>query len=216
VALLRRGRSEVLSTTGLRSLAPAMPQRLAEPDATQAPPAPLAPGRTTSQRPAQEWDTWAPGAHPLHSLRTYAQWRQGQARAQDPLSGTPWLSAQMTTQLWAQATPVPNASGVQGGAGPTTSAPRTSGLFDPNDIPRDTSRPPSAGERPQQGVYVATFEGQISLTTPGGQILIPAGQGGFAPPIPTAPPRAMPAAPRFMEQDSELERSKLYPGQCTK
>ncbi len=210
VALLRRGRSEVLSTTGLRSLAPAMPQRLAEPDAAPAPPAPLAPGRTTSQRPAQEWDTWAPGAHPLHSLRTYAQWRQGQARAQDPVSGTTWLSA----QLLAQAAPTTNPSSSSAGTGNATPAPRTSGLFDPNDIPRDTARPSSAGERPQQGVYVATFEGLVSLTTPGGQILIAAGQGGYAPSIPAAPPRFMPAAPRFMEQDVELERSKLYPGQC--
>ena len=217
VALLRRGRSEVLSTTGLRSLPPARPQRLAEPGATQPAATPSAPARTTSQSNQREWDTWAPGAHPLNSLRTYAQWRQDQARAQDPLSGTPWLSAQMTAaQLWAQATPVPNASDAQGGAGNTTPAPRISGLFDPNDIPRETSRPPSAGERPQQGVYVATFDGLVSLTSPGGQILIAAGQGGFAPPIPTTLPRFLPAAPRFMEQDRELERSKLYPDQCTR
>jgi len=215
VALLRRGRSEVLSTTGLRSLPPATPQRLAEPGATPLPPASLAPGRTISQRPAQEWDTWAPGAHPLHSLRTYAQWRQAQARAQDPVSGTPWLS----TQLLAQAAPAPsssNASSSSGATGNSTPAPRTSGLFDPNDIPRDTARPASAGERAQEGVYVATFEGQVVLSNPAGQIVIPAGQGGFAPPVPTAPPRAMPAAPRFMEQDPALERSRLYPDQCSK
>lgn len=204
VALLRRGRAEVLSTTGLRSLQPALPQRLAEPGAAPPTPAPAppGPGRSSGNSTPQDWDTWAPGAHPMRTLRTYTQWRQDQLRSQDPAQGVVWLIAQ------APPAPAPGVSGPQ--------APRTSGLFDPNDMPRDAARPPSAGERPQLGVYVATFEGQVSLTNPAGQILIPAGQGGFTPPIPTSPPRPMPAAPRFMEQDKELERSKLYPGQCSR
>jgi hypothetical protein len=89
-------------------------------------------------------------------------------------------------------------------------------LFDPLDIPRDSARPPSAGEKPQQGIYTAVFAGRIALANPRGQIVVPAGQGGFAPIAPTVPPRPLPAAPRFMELDKELGKEKLFPGQCPK
>jgi hypothetical protein len=242
--VLRRGQSEVLTDTGLRSLRPGLPQRLAEPGAppppaqaapgaapvpaSSAPSAPAAPPTPTppttpptprterSMQPAvatiarthntttgaERWDTWAPGAHPMSSLRTYAQWRERQTLQADPTTQGLWLIAQ------AAAAPQP----------PTlpTPGPRTSGLFDPLDIPRDAARPPSAAERAQRGVYTAVFEGRITLANPRGQILIPAGQGGFSPPAPTVPPRPLPAAPRFMELDKELDRGKLFPGQCPK
>ncbi len=94
--------------------------------------------------------------------------------------------------------------------------PRVGGLVDPLDIPRDSARPASAAERPQQGIYTAVFQGRIALANPRGQIVVPAGQGGFAPITPTVPPRPMPAAPRFMELDKELGKEKLFPGQCPK
>lgn len=243
--VLRRGQSEVLTDTGLRSLRPGLPQRLAEPGAP--PPAQGAPGAAPAPGPSpampatpggsggpaapptprsdrgtppavagdnatdtttraatdpERWDTWAPGAHPMARLRTYAQWRHHQARQADPTTQGLWLIAQA-----APTPPTPT---------PPTPGPRTGGLFDPMDIPRDTARPASAAERPQVGVYTAVFEGRITLANPRGQILIPAGQGGFAPPTPTVSPRPLPAAPRFMELDKELDRSKLFPGQCPK
>ena len=151
---------------------------------------------------AERWDTWAPGVHPMASLRTYAQWRQRQALQADPTTQGLWLIAQATPNAQPPAMP--------------TLGPRTGSLFDPMDIPRDAARPPSAAERPQVGVYTAVFEGRITLANPSGQILIPAGQGGFAPPTPSVPPRPLPAAPRFMELDKELDRGKLFPGQCPK
>ena len=220
--VLRRGRSEVLSDTGLRSLRPGVPQRLAEPGAPPPPlpqvpqspvgppttptsPAPTAPSTPNPQALASppEWDNWAPGAHPMARLRTFASWQAQQARGQDPITATTWLIAQ---------------AGQANNSVPTLPppGPRTGGLFDPNDIPREAARPPSAIERPQLGVYTAVFEGRIALSNPSGQILIPAGQGGFAPPVPTIPPRPLPAAPRFMELDKELDRGKLFPGQCPK
>jgi hypothetical protein len=241
--VLRRGQSEVLTDTGLRSLRPGLPQRLAEPGAPPppaqaapgaapvpasstpaAPSAPSAPATPTPPTPhterrmqpavatierthnttteAERWDTWAPDAHPMASLRTYAQWRERQALQADPTTQGLWLIAQAAPASRAPTLPTPG--------------PRTGGLFDPMDIPRDAARPPSAAERAQVGVYTAVFEGRITLANPGGQILIPAGQGGFAPPVPTIPPRPLPAAPRFMELDKELDRGKLFPGQCPK
>ena len=215
--VLRRGRSEVLTATGLRSLLPGAPQRLLEPSATPpAPtpgtPAPATPSTTAPQRsgtvnPAAattaqtiEWDTWAPGAHPMARLRTFAQWRQQQALQSDPTTQGLWLIAQATPAL-----PSP---------GPL--APRTGSLFDPMDIPREAARPPSVAEAPKLGIYTAVFEGQIAMANPQGQIQINAGQGGFAPITPTVPPTALPASPAFMEKDQVLNKQSLTPGQCPK
>jgi len=240
-AVLRRGQSEVLTGTGFRSLRPGVVQRLVDPNARPAaPPAPATPAApaapaqapTTAPAPAvpgspappppgspqsrtfppaegasafasdaMAWDTWAPGAHPMASLRTYAAWREQQA-AQASFGG--WYSVALTP---ARMTPVQLSN---------APPPRVTGLFDPLDLPREAARPPSAAERPQQGIYTAVFSGRIALSNPRGQILVPAGQGGFAPIVPTVPPRPLPAAPRFMELDKELERGKLFPGQCPK
>jgi hypothetical protein len=214
-AVLRRGRSEVLTSSGFRSLRPGIPQRLVDPYAAPpAPPVPQTPAPAGPQSMAppagpaaqqahnhRQWDTWTPGAHPMSTLRTYTTWRQ-QQEAQASLGG--WYSNALP-----EARMVP----VQLGSPP---APRVGGLFDPLDIPRDSARPPSAGEKPQQGIYTAVFAGRIALANPRGQIVVPAGQGGFAPIAPTVPPRPLPAAPRFMELDKELGKEKLFPGQCPK
>jgi hypothetical protein len=243
--VLRRGRSEVLANTGFRSLRPGVPQRLVDPTApppqppvpqpgapgaapapgtpaapanpSTAPASPASPATPTpapgsqssapSGPPQQaqadiQWDTWAPGAQPVSGLRTYAAWRQQQAALQ-AVGG--WYSAGL---------PAAGMLKVQlPAAGP---GPRVGGLVDPLDIPRDSARPASAAERPQQGIYTAVFQGRIALANPRGQIVVPAGQGGFAPISPTVPPRPMPAAPRFMELDKELGKEKLFPGQCPK
>ena len=218
--VLRRGRSEVLTATGLRSLLPGAPQRLLEPSATPpAPtpgtPAPATPSTTAPQRsgtanPAAatsaqtiEWDTWAPGAHPMARLRTFTQWRQQQARQADPTTQGLWLIAQATPGTPALPSPAPL-------------APRTGSLFDPMDIPREAARPPSVAEAPKLGVYTAVFEGQIAMANPSGQIQISAGQGGFAPPTATVPPTPLPASPAFMEKDQVLNKQSLTPGQCPK
>ena len=231
--VLRRGQSEALTGSGFRSLRPGLPQRLVDPNAPAAPPAPApppavqpgsppAPASTpppatpqsrsfnpdSHDRPAArsadaaQWDTWAPGAHPMHSLRTYTAWREQQATR---ASFGGWYS---------DALPPPRMVPVQLGSSP--SAPRVGGLFDPLDLPRESARPPSAAERPQQGIYTAVFNGRIALSNPRGQILVPAGQGGFSPIVPNVPPRPLPAAPRFMELDKELNRGKLFPDQCPK
>jgi len=227
-AVLRRGQSEVLTGSGFRSLRPGLPQRLVDPTApaptpvqppagnapaslTPGAPAPAAPAPAVPPPPgpasaptsqADRWDTWAPGAHPMQALRTYTAWRQQQA-VRESLGG--WYSDTLAPPRMVQ---------VQVTPGPAT--PRVGGLFDPIDIPLDRARPASAAERPQQGVYTAVFAGRIALSNPRGQILVPAGQGGFAPIVPNVQPRLMPAAPRFMELDKELNRGKLFPDQCPK
>jgi hypothetical protein len=208
--VLRRGRSEVLTATGLRSLLPGTPQRLLEPSAT--PPQRSGTtnpgGTTTAQATAQatsptiEWDTWAPGAHPMARLRTLAQWRQHQTLQSDPTTQGLWLIAQAAPTT-TPALPSPS---------PLT--PSTGSLFDPMDIPREAAHPPSVAETPKLGIYTAVFEGQIAMANPQGQIQISAGQGGFAPITPTVPPTALPASPAFMEKDQVLNKQSLTPGQC--
>jgi len=220
--VLRRGRSEVLTATGLRSLLPGTPQRLLEPSAAPGttPTPPAAPSATPPQRsgttnpggtttaqansPTIEWDTWAPGAHPMARLRTLAQWRQHQALQSDPTTQGLWLIAQAT----------PGTTPALPSPGPLT--PSTGSLFDPMDIPREAARPPSVAETPKLGVYTAVFEGQIAMANPQGQIQINAGQGGFAPITPTVPPTTLPASPAFMEKDQVLNKQSLTPGQCPK
>ena len=119
----------------------------------------------------------------MQTLRTYAAWRQQQA-VRESLGG--WYSDALAAPRMVQ---------VQMTPGPAT--PRVSGLFDPLDIPLDRTRPASAAERPQQGVYTAVFAGRIALSNPRGQILVPAGQGGFAPIVPNVPPRPLPDGPGF-------------------
>jgi hypothetical protein len=218
-AVLRRGRSEVLSGAGFRSLRPGVAQRLVDPTApAPAPPVPQPPaeatppaapqsrapgtvpeGRTTRPAVGVQWDTWAPGAHPLTPLRTFTAWREQQ-------TAQAWLGGWYASGLQA-----PQMVPVQLGSTP---GPQVGGLFDPLDLPREAASPASARESPQQGVYTAVFSGQIAVSNPRGQILVPAGQGGFAPIIPTVPPRPVPAAPRFMELDNQLGKDKLFPGQC--
>jgi hypothetical protein len=219
--VLRRGRSEVLTATGLRSLLPGTPQRLLEPAAVPPPVAPAAPTPPATPAPppspqrsgldapapttasTQEWDTWAPGAHPMARLRTLTQWRQQQARQADPTTQGLWLIAQ-----------APAAPGSPPIPGPL--APSTGSLFDPLSIAVDAARPPIVAEAPKPGIYTAVFEGQIAMQNPRGQIQINAGQGGFAPVTPTVPPTALPASPAFMEKDTVLNKQNLTPGQCPK
>jgi hypothetical protein len=87
-------------------------------------------------------------------------------------------------------------------------------MFDPLDLPADQARPPSTAQVAVEGIYTAVFSGLIELANPTASILIAAGQGGFAPIVPTLPPQLLPTAPAFLERDRELERGRLYPEQC--
>lgn len=250
-AELRRGRSEILSDAGLRSLMVNRPTPLLDPSApastpnTPSPgpsapaspaspnnpgsgtlpvPAPTGPANTPSQGqglpsplprsllvltplPNESWDTWAPGHDPRIRWRKAVGW-DGRI---DNTTAPPghWSGVLPPLQL-AQLSPGTSALGAP-------SLPRIGGRgLDPLDIPVDAARPPGANERPSPGVYTAVFEGRIALSKPTGQIIIPAGQGGFAPAAVTLPPRPLPAAPAFMERDKELDRSKLTPDQCAR
>ena len=215
--VLRRGRSEVLTATGLRSLLPGAAQRLVEPSA--APPAPPAaptqtppgasPQRSGTGSPAgttaraEEWDTWAPGAHPMARLRTLAQWRQQQALQADPTTQGLWLIAQA-------------AQGGGATASTGVAPPATSNLFNPSDIAVEAARPPSVAAPLQAGVVVAVFEGKIEMSTPQGRIELNTSQAGFAPTNSTLPPTKLPAAPASMEKDQVLNKNSMTPGQCPK
>ena len=215
--VLRRGRSEVLTATGLRSLLPGAAQRLVEP--TAAPPAPPAaptqtppgasPQRSGTGSPAgttaraEEWDTWAPGAHPMARLRTLAQWRQQQALQADPTTQGLWLIAQA-------------AQGGGATASTGVAPPATSNLFNPSDIAVEAARPPSVAAPLQAGVVVAVFEGKIEMSTPQGRIELNTSQAGFAPTNSTLPPTKLPAAPASMEKDQVLNKNSMTPGQCPK
>lgn len=222
VVTLRRGQAEVLSETGLRSLRPGVPERLIDPDAPAAEPAPPAApsapagpqtGMSSATRQARAltgaWDAgaspsadpWAPQAHPLRSLRTYTHW---QARQEWRMQKAGFEAP----QWFAQAAPTPALP-----VAPLLQPPRAGGLFDPLDLPVEAARPPSAAERAQLGIYTAVFSGLIEVSNTRGQVLVPASQGAFVPLV-ALPPRILPAAPVFMERDRELERSRLFPGQC--
>jgi len=233
VVNLRRGRSEVLTDTGLRSLRPGVPERLAEPGVPAAPPSapflppnvpgtpplpvppsppvPATPPADSAPLPVDEppglpqsgrtdWDTWAPGARPMSAWRTLTRWE-----ARQRLQAEAWRwpgPGPRLAQLSPPGTETP---------GP---GPRTSAMFDPLDLPADQARPPSTAQVAVEGIYTAVFSGLIELANPTASILIAAGQGGFAPIVPTLPPQLLPTAPAFLERDRELERGRLYPEQC--
>jgi hypothetical protein len=223
--LLRRGQAEVLSVTGLRSLRVGTPLRVAEPRPTgattlpSASPAPTPPSLT--ERPSRdgiglpwpideplerraalhEWDTWAPGSHPLGSLLRRAAW-------QDEAPAASWGTDGL---LWAQAAPKP-----PGGPVLPPAAPAVKGVFDPSDIPVDAARPPGLNDVPTRGVYTAVFQGQVQFSNPTGQVLVSAGQGAFSSFVERVVPRLQPVAPKFMEIDKETDKAKLYPQSCVK
>lgn len=223
--LLRRGQAEVLSITGLRSLRVGAPARVAEPrssglsaptsatspsslqsslegDVWQSPGLPWPPGGGGEPQAAfQEWDTWAPGSHPLGGLLRQTAW-------QGDIPAAPFDTAAI---LWAQAAPPSPGSPVVPPA-----APAVKGMFDPTDIPVDAARPPGLNDVPARGVYTVVFQGQIQLSNPSGQVLVSAGQGAFSSFVERVAPKQLPVAPKFMELDKELDKSRIYPQSCVK
>ena len=212
--LLRSGQSDVLSTTALRSLRAGQPVRLLDP-AGAADGAPAVPqGGTQPASPSMP----APSSGRWDSPTEIACASQSDVFLQlEPVSVWPrWAPPQedavvARTVLEARLVPV------QLSPGGAPSMPNVRGLFDPADLPVDAVRPPISTQRPAAGIYAAVFEGVITMGNPSGRIFIPASQGGFAPVLGTAaPPRVLPAAPRFMETDRELQRPRLFPGQCVR
>lgn len=92
----------------------------------------------------------------------------------------------------------------------------TSNLPDPMDIPAESVQPPTSKEPAVAGTYTAVFDGLVSVSNAGGQVLVSAGQAAFTTPDGRTPPRVLPSAPAFMERDKELQKSKLNPNQCLK
>lgn len=128
------------------------------------------------------------------------EWEGGTSAAIDPLE-------------------VPSDDGEQGADTPLSPAPTgPSGATqtDPLEIPLERSRPPSVSEQPTPGVYVAVFEGLVSVSNRLGEVLVGVGQGAYVPLLPTAEPRALPASPAFMERDPQLDRARLYPEMCVR
>ena len=104
-------------------------------------------------------------------------------------------------------------------ADPSTSPRRsinTGTLPDPLDIPADAVQPPSSTGPAMEGTYTAVFDGLVSVSNAGGQVLVSAGQAAFTVPDGRTPPKVLPSAPAFMERDKELQKSKLNPNQCVK
>lgn len=194
---VRDGLADVLTATGLRTLRGGSRSRLADPG--------LRPGAGADAAPAVPAET--EGARTLLAAACGA----GERDLRLPTADVPRVAP-----LQDDAPPVASATAGAALQPAQLGAPSPGGqrLFDPRDIAPEGVRPAGAVERPQAGVYAAVFDGMIAMRNPTGQILVPAGQGGFSPPITTVPPRLLPVAPRFMERDRELERSRLSPGEC--
>ena len=212
--LLRQGRGDVLTDSGPRPLNVGRPERLLEPNPSSAPSRPAAPAAPASP-PAANPAPASPASNPPPTSQaplplgveiaaavegvTSLEWGEGVSAPIDPLE-------------------VPADEGEQGGdtpPGPPPQAPRAAPL-DPLEIPLERSRPPSVAEQPTPGVYVAVFEGLVSVSNQLGEVLVGPGQGAYVPLLSTSEPRALPASPAFMERDPQLDRSRLYPEMCVR
>jgi hypothetical protein len=212
--LLRSGQSDVLSTTALRSLRAGQPVRLldpaaavdgapAQPEGGAQPSSPAMPAPSSGRRAEPVPIACAGQPDGILQLEPVAVWPRWAPAQEDAVLARPASEARLVP---VQLPP--------GGASPM---PNVRGLFDPADLPVDAARPPMSTQQPAAGIYAAVFEGVITMGNPSGRIFIPASQGGFAPVLGTAaPPRVLPAAPRFMETDRELQRPRLFPGQCVR
>ena len=205
-ALLRSGQSDVLSTTALRSLRAGQPVRLLDPasqsGAGAEPARPGLPSPSSGSLPFDGSLACAPQPGMASRLDMAAFWPRWAPAQEDGHAARPTHEARlMPVQVGPGGAPMPTVRG----------------LFDPADLPVDAVRPPISTQRPGAGIYAAVFEGVITMGNPTGRIFIPASQGGFAPVLgTTAPPQVLPAAPRFMEVDRELQRPRLFPGQCAR
>lgn len=228
--LLRQGRGDVLTESGARPLNAGQPERLVEPGASNAPApsaptapaAPSTPGLPSSSTPpdpppgtpASPAPATSQQPLPPDRLRLAAVadavpggWAEGASDAIDPLD-VPNEEGEQSPEAPPAPTPSPPPAPppARPGAGPT----------DPLDIPVDSSRPPTVAEQPVAGVYVAVFEGLVSVSNRLGEVMVSVGRGAYVPLLPSAVPRALPASPLFMERDPELERSRLYPDMCVR
>jgi hypothetical protein len=206
---VREGLADVLSTEGLRTLRPGERVRLVEPPARPAPRAEARSAGGTCTDALSASAMWSAEATPPDARLLASATRSavgetvsaGVAPRVAPLQDDPMALSGGATPVLRTAQFGAAAAGVQR-------------LFDPRDIPPEGVRPAGAAQRPEPGVYAAVFEGMIAVDNPTGRILVPAGQGAFSPPLGTLPPRLLPVAPRFMERDRELERSRLAPDEC--
>jgi hypothetical protein len=200
--LLRQGRGDVLGDAGARALPAGQPQRLVEPAMSPAP----------AELPA------APPSSGLPSGAATASHVPGpSAQKVTTVADDAWLGTLGASDA-IDPVDVPAEDGDQAPepAGPSPSRLTSPDPLDPLDISPDSARPLSVAEQPQRGIYVAVFQGMVSLSNGLGEVTVGAGQGAFAPLLPTAAPRALAASPIFMERDLDLERSRLYPEMCVR
>jgi hypothetical protein len=211
--LLRRGRGDVLAPTGARQLVPDQPERLVEPGLSPAPATPSAPSAPPVTPPG------APPSPPAPPAPTSG------APAEPPAAAVVWPAEVFAGAAGApdsiDPVDVPGEEGEQAPELPPRPpapalSPRQPALDDPLEIPLDRVRPPSVAEQPVRGVYVAVFQGLVSLGNQLGEVTVGVGQGAFAPLVSTVEPRALPASPIFMERDPELDRSRLFPESCVR
>lgn len=217
--LLRQGRGDVLTPSGARPLNAGRPERLVEPGLLPAPtpgaaPAPASAPTTPAppQEPSPSSPSTSPATPPATSGMLMPQPSAATALTLDDSLEAGSLSGAIDPldvpidegEQMAEPLPTP--------AGPIPAAP----LTDPLEIPVERSRPPSVAEQPVPGVYVAVFEGLVSVSNALGEVLVGVGQGAYVPLLPTELPRALSASPLFMERDSELDRSRLYPEMCVR
>lgn len=198
-AVLRRGQAEVFGATGLRSLRPGAPERLAEPQGSPSSMFPQSDGR---QDLAGVLDHSWPG--PMLD----APWRlpSGREATRVRVAWTaPWRPPVSRDPMLAQASP----QGLAGAGGlPSRN------LFDPLDLSVEAASPASARLAPEQGVFTAVFSGAIEIGNALGRVQVAQGQGAFVSLQATQAPLLLPAAPAFMDRDAELQRGRLYPEQC--
>jgi hypothetical protein len=200
--LLRQGRGDVLADAGARALPAGQPQRLVEPAMSPAP----------AELPA------APPSSGLPSGAATASHVPGSSAQQvTTVANDAWLGPLGGSDA-IDPVDVPAEDGDQASEppGPSPSRLASPDPLDPLDISPDSARPLSVAEQPQRGIYVAVFQGMVSLSNRLGEVTVGAGQGAFAPLLPTAAPRALAASPIFMERDLDLERSRLYPEMCVR
>lgn len=213
--LLRQGRGDVLTDSGPRPLSAGRSERLLEPNPTTTSPAPPAPGAPASPSPIGPSPS-GPVSPPPQTSQTPTSSGQQIVAAVGEGVGQAWSEGVSASIDPLDVPAEEGEQGVDAPPEPPPAGPPRAAQTDPLEIPLERSRPSSVSEQPTPGVYVAVFEGLVSVSNRLGEVLVGVGQGAYVPLLPTVEPRALPASPAFMERDPQLDRSRLYPEMCVR
>jgi hypothetical protein len=201
--LLRQGRADLLDATGARALPVGTALRLVEPAVVPSAPEPARPGPSEPSSPSA-LPLPPPAATPTPLLTPTPP-----SPAPPGGFGPDTIDPLDLLESEGEQTNLPAAAAVQ------QPAPQPV-LTDPLDIPVEQARPATVTEQPSPGVYVAVFQGLVSVNNALGEVLVGVGEGAYVPLLTTQAPRALPAAPAFMEREPELDRTRLYPDMCVR